>query len=117
MVRRRHPRRGETPQQERLVITMTTQHTPTYYRIRTAVRCAFLIGVALVAFMTGKALAGNPYSFRCDGSAVVANTGDTMWSLAYDHCEGHTGAAVDTLVQRYGTTLQVGDIISLAIKG
>lgn len=117
MARHWHLRRGETPQQERLVITMTTRtyHTPTYYRVRTLVRCAFLAGVALTAFLVGKALASDPYPYECDRSAVIVTSGDTLWSLAEKHCTGHVGAATAALVARYGADVQVGDIISLAL--
>lgn len=101
----------------RIITHMTTRtyHTPTYYRVRTLVRCAFLAGVALTAFLVGKALASDPYPYECDSSAVVVTAGDTLWSLAEKHCTGHTGAATDALVARYGTDVQVGDIISLAL--
>ena len=94
-------------------MTAHTYHTPTYYRIRTAVRITFVAGVALTSFLVGKALASDPYPYHCDGSAVIANTGDTLWSLAEDHCEGHTGAIVADLYADHGD-MQVGEIISFS---
>lgn len=95
---------------------MTTHRTPTYYRIRTAVRCAFLAGVALTAFLAGKALADDPYAYRCDGSAIVVASGDTLWSLAQQHCEGHVGHAVHDIAKVRGDQVQVGDVISFAME-
>lgn len=95
---------------------MTTHRTPTYYRIRTAVRATFLAGVAVTAFIAGNALAGDPYSYRCDGSAVVVTTGDTLWSLAQQHCEGHVGHAVHDIAKVRGDQVQVGDVISFAME-
>jgi len=94
---------------------MTAHHTPTYYRIRTAVRIAFLAGVALTAFTIGKVLASEPYPYKCDGTTVVVVGGDTLWSLAEQHCKGHTGHAVHRLVATYGTDIHAGDTISFAI--
>lgn len=95
-------------------MTTHTYHTPTYYRVRTVVRCAFVAGVALVSFAVGKALATNPHEYQCDGSAVVATAGDTLWSLADKHCTGHVGSAVDSLHAQYGDLSQ-GEVISFAI--
>lgn len=97
-------------------MTTHTYHTATYYRIRTAVRLAFLAGVALTAFTIGKALASEPYPYKCDGTTVVVAGGDTLWSLAEEHCEGHTGHAVDRLVATYGTDIHPGDTLSFSIE-
>ncbi len=93
--------------------THTNTHTPTYYRIRTIVRGAFVAGLVIVAFLVGKALASEPYPYKCDGTIVNATTGDTLWSLAEAHCEGHTGAVVHDLYKEHGD-LQVGEAISFA---
>lgn len=92
-------------------MTTRTHHTPTYYRIRTAVRIAFVTGVAVLAFTIGKALASEPYPYKCDGTTVTATEGDTLWSLAEAHCEGHTGAVTHDLYKEHGD-LQVGEVIS-----
>jgi len=91
---------------------MPTHRTPTYYRIRTVVRFAFLAGVALAAFLIGKAFAGDPYTYRCDGSVIVAVAGDTLWSLAQEHCEGHIGHAVHDLYEIHAD-LSVGELVTL----
>lgn len=95
---------------------MTTHHTPTYYRVRTLVRCAFVTGVALLAFSIGKALAQDPYTYECDGSAVVVAAGDTLWSLTDEHCKGHIGHAVYDISKVYDSQVQVGDIISFSFS-
>lgn len=95
---------------------MNTHRTPTYYRIRTTVRATFLAGVALTAFLVGKSIAGDPYQYSCDGSAVIVASGDTLWSLAKQHCTGHVGHAVHDLAKVHGDQVQVGDIISFAIE-
>lgn len=95
-------------------MTTRTHHTPTYYRVRTLVRCAFLAGVAMSAFLFGRALAHDPHTFECDGTQAVAVLGDTLWSLAEKHCSGHIGSAVDTLHATYGD-LSYGETVSLDI--
>jgi hypothetical protein len=95
---------------------MTTHtHTPTYYLIRSIVRLAFVTGVAVVSFLVGKTLASEPYPYQCNGTTVTAVAGDTLWSLAKAHCEGHTGAIVSDLYKEHGD-LQVGEVISFARK-
>lgn len=95
---------------------MNTHHTPTYYRVRSLVRFAFVAGVAVIAFSVGRAIANDPYQYRCDGSAVIVNAGDTLWSLAQKHCEGHTGHAVHDLAKVHGDQVRVGEIISFATE-
>ena len=93
-------------------MTYTTKHTPTYYAVRSAVRFAFVVVVAVVAFLIGKAFAGEPYPYRCDGSSVTAGAGDTLWSLAEQHCEGHIGHAVHDLYKVHAD-LSVGEQVTL----
>ena len=93
---------------------MSDTHTNTYYTIRTLVRCLFIIAVALASFIFGKAVAQDPYAYKCTQGAVTIQSGDTLWSLAQKHCTGHIGQATDDLVNKYGTDLQVGDIIAVA---
>jgi hypothetical protein len=92
---------------------MNTAHSTTYYRVRTAVRCTFLVAVATLSFIVGKALATDPLTYECDHSAVIVQSGDTLWSLAEKYCTGHIGQATDDLVKKYGTDVQVGDIVAM----
>ena len=94
---------------------MTTHHTITYYRVRTAVRFAFAGALTLSAFLVGRAVATDEYAYKCDGSAVVAVHGDTLWSLAEEHCTGHVGSAVDTLYAKHGD-LTHGEVVSFAME-
>lgn len=91
----------------------STYHTPTYYTVRSAVRFAFIVLVAVVAFLVGKAFASEPYPYKCDGSSVTAGAGDTLWSLAEQHCEGHIGHAVHDLYKVHAD-LSVGEQVTLS---
>lgn len=94
---------------------MTTHkaHPPIYYTVRTVVRSVFVITITLLAFFFGKAVASDPYTYKCDGAVVMANDGDSLWSLAEKHCTGHVGQAVDDLVKVHGETLRYGQYIKL----
>lgn len=94
---------------------MTThkKHPPIYYTVRTVVRSVFIITVALLMFVIGKALAADPYGYKCDGTTVMANDGDSLWSLAQKHCVGHIGQAVADLVNVHGETIRYGQYITL----
>lgn len=97
-------------------MTTRTYHSATYYRVRTLVRCAFLAGVAVSAFLVGRAFASDPYTYECDRSATVVAAGDTLWSLAEEHCTGHIGHAVHDIAKVYGDQVQAGDIISFSFS-
>ena len=50
----------------------------------------------------------------CPDMTVVVTYGDTLWSIAEEHCTGNLQSAVDELVDTHNTTsLQVGDIVTL----
>lgn len=94
---------------------MTTHkaHPPIYYTVRTIVRSVFIITVTLLAFLFGKAVASDPYGYKCDGAVVMVSEGDSLWSIASEHCTGHIGQAVDDLVNVHGETVRYGDYITL----
>lgn len=85
-----------------------TTHTNTYYVTRSAVRFAFVCTIALLAFVIGREVTTNTYQYSCDGQEVTAVLGDTLWSLAEQHCTGHIGSAVDDLYDEH-KELQYGD--------
>jgi len=59
------------------------------------------------------ALTGNE-NYTCPDMTVVVTYGDTLWSIAEQHCTGNLQSAVDDLVDTHKTTsLQVGDIVTL----
>lgn len=89
------------------------KHPPIYYTVRTVVRAVFVATLALVMFTIGKALATDPYGYKCDGTTAVAADGDSLWSLAQKHCTGHIGQAVTELVKVYGTQIDYGQRITL----
>ena len=97
-------------------MTVITHHTPTYYRVRTVVRFLFWVTVATGSFLVGKALTHNSLSYSCDGQDVIVNAGESLWSIAEQHCDGHIGKAVFDLVGIYGTTVYAGQVISLDIE-
>lgn len=94
----------------------TTHHTPTYYRVRSVVRFLFVATIATGAYLVGREIVDSTLDYKCDGTSVVVASGDTLWSIAQEHCEGHTGQAVYDLVGIYGTTLYAGQTISLDIE-
>lgn len=97
------------------VMSMTThkKHPPIYYTVRTVVRSVFIIIITLAMFAIGKALASEPYGYKCDGTTVMVTEGASLWSLAEKHCTGHIGQAVDDLVNTHGVTIHYGQYITL----
>ena len=93
---------------------MRETHTNTYYTVRTAVRCLFIVAVSVASFIFGKAVAQDPYAYKCSQGAVTIESGDTLWSLAQKHCTGHIGQATDDLEDQNGIDVQIGDIIAVA---
>ncbi len=86
-----------------------------------ALRVSARIGViALLAVVAGAAFVvtdNNTHHFECDngGLSVVVQqeTDNSAWLIAEKYCTGHIGAATDALIERYGETLQPGQIIKL----
>lgn len=52
-------------------------------------------------------------SFTCQDRTITVHQGDTLWSIADEHCDGDMLAARYQLTQAYGTVIQPGDVIEL----
>ena len=96
-------------------MSMTTHkaHPPIYYTVRTVVRTALIVSIALLAFFIGRAMASDPYEYECNGKTVMADNGDSLWSLAQENCTGHIGKAVHDLVKVYGVQVKYGEYVTL----
>lgn len=72
----------------------------------------FMIGIA--AFTVAK-LYDSQTHYTCsnNGLAVVAGPGDNLWDIAQTYCTGDTRAAMQDLVNIYGSSLNPGAIINL----
>lgn len=51
--------------------------------------------------------------YECHGVTVTVNPGDTVWGIASEWCEGHTGFATSAIVDTYGATIHPGQTITL----
>jgi hypothetical protein len=73
-----------------------------------------LMGAGLIwAFHTGQQRGSH---FECDGTTVVtAVSGDTLWGIASEHCEGNRQAAVHAIreMNGEGSALQIGQQVYL----
>lgn len=54
--------------------------------------------------------------YVCSTAPVVVHYGDTIFDIATDNCRGNVRTAIDDLVNRYGTTIHVGQVIELETK-
>lgn len=76
-------------------------------------------GVGAIAITVGmgfgfvKSLNDN-VDFKCQSGTVVVESGDTLWDIMSENCEGHTGHAVYQASElNGGSTLQVGQRLVL----
>lgn len=52
-------------------------------------------------------------TYTCNTEPVKVYQGDTIWEIAVTNCWGNISYAVDELVDKYGTNIQIGQIIEL----
>ena len=52
-------------------------------------------------------------AYECEQIATVAVQGDSLWSVASEHCVGDIREATYNLSQKYGTTVHPGQIIEM----
>lgn len=64
--------------------------------------------LALHQYNTKKAEA-----YTCYGDKVTVIAWDTLWRIAEEYCSGNITNATDDLVDKYGTTIQIGQVIEL----
>jgi len=76
-------------------------------------------GVGAIAITAGlgvgivKSLNDN-VDFKCQSGSVVVESGDTLWDIMRDNCEGHTGHAVYQASElNGGSDLTVGQVVIL----
>jgi hypothetical protein len=51
--------------------------------------------------------------YFCDGAPIIVQDGDTLYWIARENCVGNIMNVVDTLVNVYGSDIQVGQKIYL----
>lgn len=51
--------------------------------------------------------------FTCDSREVIVHEYDTIWGIVNANCSGNVSVAVDRMVEKYGTNIQVGQHIFL----
>ncbi|NDB08482.1 MAG: hypothetical protein EBX97_07435 [Actinobacteria bacterium] len=52
-------------------------------------------------------------AYTCYGDKVTVIAWDTLWRIAEEYCSGNISNATDDLVDKYGTTIQIGQVIDL----
>lgn len=51
--------------------------------------------------------------FTCPSDTIVVEHYDTIWAIVQRNCEGNMSAAVDAVVDVYGSSIQIGQRIFL----
>lgn len=69
------------------------------------------VGLALTALVVIALWAFTQPAYSCGPIAYVAVEGDSHWSIAKMHCSGDVREVVFDLVQKYGPTVQPGQLI------
>ena len=95
-------------------MTRPPYHRRGYYPPRRYVRLSLALSVIALWLGAMMTLSRGDSRYSCDGSTVIAVYGDTLWSLAQQHCSGHIGTAVDTLYSTY-SELSHGEAVSFDI--
>ena len=76
-------------------------------------------GVGAIAITAGLGVGivkslNDDIDFKCQSGEVVVESGDTLWDIMRENCEGHTGHAVYQASElNGGSTLQVGQRLVL----
>lgn len=52
-------------------------------------------------------------SARCDGALHTVVSGETIWSIAHQHCHSGLMTVIHQLVDEYGTYIEPGDKLQL----
>jgi hypothetical protein len=52
-------------------------------------------------------------AYTCYTDTVTVIPLDTLWRIAEEYCSGNITNATDDLVDKYGTTIQIGQVIEL----
>jgi len=74
---------------------------------------ALMFATGLVLLVVDRVIQTDP--FTCDKGAIIVQQGDTLYSLSHANCLGDVSRAVDILVDTYGSTISVGQQITLPI--
>lgn len=54
--------------------------------------------------------------YTCDATPMTVSYRDTLYDIATKNCEGNVNYAIDDLVDKYGTNIQIGQVIQLETK-
>lgn len=80
-----------------------------YYRRRVAAIAAFvliLVGLGRLADVNSQ--------FNCKVDSIKAMSGDSLWSIAENHCTGNIQIVVEQMIYlNGGSEIRIGQIISL----
>lgn len=89
-----------------------------HYRMLARKFIAGIIGivVAITALAIHLHNSGKP-DYECHEATVIVQEYDTLWSIASELCTGVITEAVDDLVDKYGTTIRLGQGIVLPTDG
>lgn len=82
----------------------------TIKRTRSTIYLVLTFVALIVAFTVGQARAKQ---FTCSLEPHQVQSGDTLWRIAENNCEGNIQAVTDNLVAVYGDPIQVGNTIYL----
>ena len=85
------------------------------YAVRRFVVFSPLIIALLWVAVWGIRQTVKPPTYSCDTHAVSVESGDTLYSIAHEHCVGEVSAVIDTLVAMYGTRIDTWQTIDLPI--
>lgn len=65
---------------------------------------------AITAFVVGEETSNN---FNCELTPHTVSSGDTLWAIAENKCDGDIGHVTDILIHVYGTNIKPGNDIWL----
>ena len=88
--------------------------SPTYYRVRSAVRITFWSSLAVGFGWLATTSISNWDNYICVDIDIIAQPYDSYWSIAETYCDGNMQSAVSDLISAHGSdTVRVGQLIKV----
>lgn len=77
------------------------------------IRRRIIVALAIMSFLWVVKEGISDPPARCDGAMHVVTSGETIWSVARQHCHDGVMTAIQQLVAEYGTYIEPGDRLQL----
>lgn len=77
------------------------------------IRRRIMVALAIISFIWVVKELSYETPAQCDGALHLVVSGETIWSIARQHCHDGVMTAIHQLVDEYGTYIEPGDRLQL----